>query len=107
MRDTAIPLNDMAQGATAAAGVMRALSNPSRLMILCKLVEGPTSVGALESELGLSQAYVSQQLARLRADGVVEATRDGRRITYALSDPRITPVLAVLYEQFCPKPAPD
>lgn len=93
----------MATAATEAAGVLRALSNPSRLMLLCCLVERERTVGEMEEELGLGQAYVSQQLARLREEGLVAATRDGRMMRYRLSDPRVAPVIHVLYENFCPK----
>jgi len=104
MTDPALSLDDMSAAAHAAAGALRALSNPQRLLILCKLVEGPASVGALETALGLGQAYVSQQLARLRADGVVSATREGRSMVYRLSDPRITAVLRALHAAYCPPP---
>jgi DNA-binding transcriptional ArsR family regulator len=70
-------------------------------MILCCLAEGERTVGEIEGELELTQAYVSQQLARLRDEGLVAATRDGRMMRYRLSDPRVAPVIEVLYEQFC------
>ncbi len=96
----------MAEAATEAAIYLRALSNPSRLRLLCELVNGEKSVGELEAALGLGQAYVSQQLARLRGEGLVAAVREGRIVRYHLCDPRVTPVLVVLYEQFCaPKTA--
>ncbi len=91
----------MAASAEEAASCLRALSNPSRLLLLCQLVEGERSVGELETALELGQAYVSQQLARLRAEGLVQAARDGRIVRYSLSDPRVVPLLEVLYEQFC------
>ncbi|MDJ1016976.1 MAG: metalloregulator ArsR/SmtB family transcription factor [Paracoccaceae bacterium] len=91
----------MAESADEAAGYLRALSNPSRLLLLCQLVECERSVGELEEALGLGQAYVSQQLARLRSEGLVKAARDGRIVRYSLADPRVVPVLQVLYEQFC------
>ena len=91
----------MAAAADEAASCLRALSNPSRLLLLCYLVEGERSVGELETALDLGQAYVSQQLARLRAEGLVKAARDGRIVRYSLADPRVVPVLQVLYEQFC------
>ncbi|MGI9393856.1 MAG: ArsR/SmtB family transcription factor [Boseongicola sp.] len=91
----------MAESAKEAAGYLRALSNPSRLLLLCQLVEGEMSVGELENALDLGQAYVSQQLARLRSEGLVTARRDGRVVYYALADSRVKPVLQVLYEQFC------
>jgi ArsR family transcriptional regulator len=91
----------MALAAEEAASMLKALSNPSRLLLLCQLVNGERSVGELEDALGLSQAYVSQQLARLRAEGLVAATRDGRTVRYRLADPRITPIIQTLYEQYC------
>jgi DNA-binding transcriptional ArsR family regulator len=72
----------MAKSAEEAAGYMRALSNPSRLLLLCQLVEGEMSVGELEVALNLGQAYVSQQLARLRSEGLVATRRDGRVVYY-------------------------
>ncbi len=97
-----IPDADIAEAADKAAAVLKALSNPSRLRLLCALVPGERSVGELEDVLGTSQSYVSGQLARLRAEGIVAARRDGRIIRYRLSDPRISPILARLYEVFCP-----
>lgn len=92
----------MAGAADEAATMLRALSNPSRLMILCQLVDGEKSVGELESALGLPQAYVSQQLARLRSEGIVAAQREGRMVRYRLADGRIAPVIYTLYDQYCP-----
>ncbi len=101
----AISQDQMALAAEEAAAALRALSNPSRLLILCILVEGERTVGELETELGLGQAYVSQQLARLREDGLVAATRDGRLMRYRLSDGRIRPIMHAIYLQYCPRPA--
>ena len=92
----------MALAAEEAASMLRALSNPSRLLLLCQLVEREKSVSELESALSLTQAYVSQQLARLRAEGLVAATREGRIVRYRLADGRIAPVIQTLYEQYCP-----
>lgn len=97
-----IPTHHLATGAEEAAVMMRALSNPSRLLILCYLVEAERSVGEIEKELGLGQAYVSQQLARLRAENMVAARREGRTMWYRLSDSRVRPVMKVIFEQFCP-----
>lgn len=91
----------MEVGAEDASACLRAMSNPSRLLILCTLTDGEKSVGEIERALGLGQAYVSQQLARLRNEGIVTAERDGRMVRYTISDPRVGPVIATLYEQFC------
>jgi ArsR family transcriptional regulator len=97
------PLSNAGLDAAAqeAAAVLKMLSNPQRLRLLCALVDGERSVGDLENALGTSQSYVSGQLARLREQGIVTARRDGRTIRYTLSDPRVTPILERLYEVFC------
>src|SRR3990167_1604231 len=79
---------DMAENAVAAAEFLKALSHEGRLMILCHLVSGEKTVTALEDLLGARQAAVSQQLARLRADGLVTARRDGKAIHYSIRDPK-------------------
>ena len=101
----AISQDQMAAAADEAALLMRALANPSRLLLLCQLVEAERTVGELEVALGLGQAYVSQQLARLREEGLVQATREGRQMRYRLANERVAPILAAIYEQFCPSPA--
>ncbi|MBE0452577.1 ArsR/SmtB family transcription factor [Roseovarius autotrophicus] len=94
----------MQQSAQEAADFLRALGHEGRLMMLCHLVPGEKSVSELELLLGARQAAVSQQLARLRHEGLVQTRRDGKTIYYSLSDPRALRILEVLYEMFC---APD
>ncbi len=94
----------MAEAADEAAEVLRALSNPSRLLLLCQLVEGEYSVGELVDRLDLGQAYVSQQLSRLRALGLVKCRRDGRSVLYSLADDRLIVVIEALHRAFCPAP---
>ena len=102
MKDaTELMQSAMAEAAEEASVCLRALSNPSRLLLLCHMVDGQKSVGELEKALELGQAYVSQQLARLRSEGLVVAERDGRIVRYSIADERIVPLLQVLYEQFC------
>lgn len=108
MMDTMSDLKaSMELGAEDASACLRALSNPSRLLILCSLVEGEKTVGEIERALGMGQAYVSQQLARLRGEGIVAAERDGRMVRYSITDPRVAPVIATLYEQFCAPERPQ
>lgn len=99
--DPAAAMEAMDAAAHEAAGVLKMLSNPQRLRLLCALLDGPRSVGELEEALDASQSYVSGQLAKLRQENLVEATRDGRTIHYSLSDPRVTPILERLYDVFC------
>ena len=95
---------EMSAAAEEAAGLLRSLSNPSRLLLMCQLVEGQKSVGELENALGLGQAYVSQQLARLRAEGLVTAAKDGRIVRYSIADERAVNLVNTLYELFCAPP---
>ena len=97
-----MPPSESRRAANEAAGIMRALSNPARLMILCKLFQSDRTVGQLERELDLGQAYVSQQLAQLREKQLVVATRDGRQMRYRLRDQRLKPILGVILDEFCP-----
>ncbi len=87
-----------------AASMMKAFSNPGRLRILCCLVTGDKTVGEIESAVGASQSYVSGQLLKLRAEGLVECDRDGRSMYYRLADPRVRPLLERIYDLFCPIP---
>lgn len=76
-----------------AANVFKALGHEGRFLILCHLAQGPKSVGELEGMLDVRQSAVSQQLARLRIEGLVTARRDGKTIFYSLKDPRIGELL--------------
>ena len=85
-----------------AAALLRALSNEKRLMVLCQLGDRELSVGQLLPAVGLSQSALSQHLARLREEGLVQTRRDGTTIFYRVSDPSVLKVIAVLAEIFCP-----
>jgi ArsR family transcriptional regulator, virulence genes transcriptional regulator len=88
--------------ATVVAGVLRALANGRRLLILCKLVEwGEASVSSLAEAAGLSQSALSQHLARMREEGIVTFRRDSQTLWYRIADPRIEELIAVLHDLFC------
>ena len=93
--------DDMLARATEAAGLLKALGHEGRLMILCYLSEGECSVTELETRLGLRQAAVSQQLARLRAEGLVGCRREGKAIYYSIADKRAAELVKTLYGLFC------
>ncbi|WP_417243205.1 ArsR/SmtB family transcription factor [Celeribacter sp.] len=84
-----------------ASQLLKALSHEGRLMILCHLVTGEKSVTELEELLSARQAAVSQQLARLRLEGLVTPRREGKAIYYSLTDERPKRILEVIYEMFC------
>jgi ArsR family transcriptional regulator len=92
---------DMRGAAAAACGLLKALSNETRLLILCHLVEGEKSVGELEHLLEARQPHVSQQLARLRSDGLVSIRRDSRHVFYRLGSPEVERVLETLHALYC------
>jgi len=84
------------------AGLLGALANERRLMILCRLVEwGEGSVGALAEAIGLSQSALSQHLARMRQEGLVAFRRDGQTLWYRIADPRLEELFATLHRLFC------
>ena len=86
--------------------LLRSMANENRLMILCLLADGEKSVGEIETLTGARQPTVSQQLARLRADGIVESRRDGKAIHYSLSCSRTRKLLEELCELYRPAAAP-
>ena len=96
-----IDVDLMAEYAREVSGFLKALGHESRLLILCYLLAGEKSVGELEEFLSLRQSAVSQQLARLRMDGLVAARRDGKAIYYSISTGKVRAVLGVLYDMFC------
>ncbi|MDP5307499.1 metalloregulator ArsR/SmtB family transcription factor [Paracoccus sp. 2205BS29-5] len=91
----------MAHRASEAAAFLKALAHEGRMMILCHLSSGEKTVTELERLLGHRQAAVSQQLARLRAEGLVSCRRDGKARLYSVSDPRAAEVVGVMYRLFC------
>jgi DNA-binding transcriptional ArsR family regulator len=96
-----INVEEMLDNARDASELLKALSHETRLVILCLLIDGKKSVGELEQKLNLRQPFVSQQLARLRADDLVEARREGKNIYYAIARPEVVDIIKALYRAFC------
>ena len=98
----AIPAaSEMQEHAADAAGLMKALGNESRLMILCVLIEGERSVSDLNEIIPLSQSALSQQLARLRQQGLVRTRRESQTIYYALANGPAERLIHLLHEIYC------
>ncbi|WP_299428366.1 metalloregulator ArsR/SmtB family transcription factor [uncultured Shimia sp.] len=91
----------MMANAQNASNFLKAISHEGRLMILCQLASGEKSVTELEDLLSARQAAVSQQLSRLRLEGLVKPRRDGKTIYYSLVDDRPKKIMEVVYELFC------
>lgn len=94
-------IDEIAASAENAASFLKAISHEGRLMILCHLVTGEKSVTELEQLLGARQAAVSQQLSRLRLEGLVTPRREGKAIYYSLTDNRPRKMLELVYDLFC------
>jgi len=102
-RGRAQELDRMLDHAKRASNFLKALAHESRLIILCILADGEKSVSELEQELNLRQPTVSQQLARLRADGLVSTRRHGKVIYYSLASDEARIVIGAIYDVFCRK----
>jgi len=94
-------MDRMMRNATRASNFLKALGHEGRMMILCHLASGEKSVTELEDLLSARQAAVSQQLSRLRLEGLVTPRRDGKTIYYALTDDRPRKIMEVVYDLFC------
>lgn len=88
--------------AAQASALLKSLSNPSRLLVLCALVTREHTAGELEELTGISQSAISQHLARLRSDDMVDTRRDAQRIFYSLKNQAVKAVLETLHEIYCP-----
>lgn len=97
----AADLQSLMNKAQMAGALLKALSHESRLLLLCMLAEQERSVGELESLLQMRQSAVSQQLARLRYDGLVKTRRAGKTIHYSIANPDVHRVIAVLNDIYC------
>lgn len=93
--------DSLSDHSTVAAGLLSAMANPKRLQILCSLVKGEVAVGALASQVGLSQSALSQHLSKLRAQKLVNTRRDAQTIYYSSSSEAVLKVLGTLEEIYC------
>ena len=101
MDTSTLDLDKMKDSAGNACQLMKVLSNPDRLMLLCQLSQGEKRVGELEDILGIVQPTLSQQLTVLREEELVTTRRDGKNIYYQIASPQALAVMNVLFEQFC------
>jgi DNA-binding transcriptional ArsR family regulator len=95
--------SDMRENARMASALLKAMSHENRLLILCLLADGEKPVTELERSLGMRQPAVSQQLARLRAEKLVKARREGKAIYYSIASDSALQVIQLLYKLFCAK----
>jgi len=98
---------DLEPKARQASDLLKTLSNPNRLLILCHLRKGEMSVGGLEQVIGLGQSALSQHLARLRRDGLVKTRRQAQAIFYRIEGDAASRVIDTLYELYCGRPGTE
>ncbi|MEK7660442.1 MAG: metalloregulator ArsR/SmtB family transcription factor [Pseudomonadota bacterium] len=84
-----------------ASGLLLAMSNPKRLLIMCNLLDGELSVNQLAGRVNLNQSALSQHLGKLRALRLVATRRDAQNIFYRLASNEVTEVLSVLNKLYC------
>lgn len=83
------------------AVLLKQLSHPQRLLILCSMAEGEKSVGEVEAVCGASQSAVSQFLKSMRQDGLIDSRREGKLVYYRIVDPHVLELIKSLYKVFC------
>ena len=94
-------IQEIVSRAEEAAGFLKSIANPCRLVLLCELSKGERAVGDLEAVAGLSQSAVSQHLARLREAGLVTTRRQAQTVFYSLQSEGVRQVIDVLDELYC------
>lgn len=99
--ETTMDVGQMRRAADGACKLMKVLSNPDRLLLLCQLSQGEKRVGELEELVGVVQPTLSQQLGVLREEGLVTTRREGKHIYYQIDSPATLAVMGVLFEHFC------
>ena len=96
-----LDMRAMRLAATEAGGLLKALANPDRLLLLCQLSHGEHCVSELEEVLGIQQPTLSQQLGVLREERLVITRREGKQIFYSIASKQALAVMQVVYQQFC------
>ncbi|MGX5027888.1 ArsR/SmtB family transcription factor [Enterobacter asburiae] len=96
-------LEQLQASAVQAAALLKAMSNPRRLLILCTLCGTPgTSAGDLARATGLSPSATSQHLARMREEGLIDSTREAQRILYFIKNDAVHQLISTLKTLYCP-----
>ena len=94
-------IDELQTQASKAVGLLKALANENRLLILCHLQGGELSVGEINERVGLSQSALSQHLAILRHDGLVATRKSAQTVYYSLNSEEVRAVIAVLHGLYC------
>ncbi|WP_230473478.1 ArsR/SmtB family transcription factor [Dyella choica] len=96
-----LDIQAMQRRAEDVVGMLKAVGNQNRLLLLCQMLDGKRSVNDLAETLGVAQSVVSQHLSLLRREGLVQGRREGQSIYYRISDERVHALMAALHEVLC------
>lgn len=99
-------LEQLAQNAEQASQLLKSMGNSNRLMILCSLLDGEMSVGALNQHVPLSQSALSQHLIDLKKKGLLSSRREAQTIFYRIEGDAPVKIIATLKSIYCPEPQP-
>ena len=94
-------ISELQKNATRASALLKTMANEWRLLILCNLAEGEKAVGELEKLIGLNQSALSQHLAVLRRENLVQTRRAAQSIFYSLKSDEAAMIMATLYDAYC------
>lgn len=107
-KQAAVPMGaNMQLQAEQAAELLKALSNPQRLRVMCMLIDGERTVGEINAEIELSQSALSQHLAVLRDGGWVQTRRESQSVYYSVADGPVHKIIQTLHDIYCPTPDSD
>lgn len=82
------------------ASIFQALAHPTRIAIVEVLRGGELSAGAIQGQVGIEQANLSQHLAVLRSRQIIVNRKEGNQVLYSLRDPMLIEVLDILRRYF-------
>tara|TARA_B110001454_G_C12723340_1_gene436809 strand:- start:25058 stop:25372 length:315 start_codon:yes stop_codon:yes gene_type:complete len=100
-QDTIKTLSALRHRSEEVAGLLKQLSHPQRLLILCSMADGEKSVGEIEEACGASQSAVSQFLKGMRLEGLIDSRREGKQVYYKIVDKRVLELMKSMYQIFC------
>ena len=106
LQATPLDFSEMQENAGKACGLLKAMANEVRLMVLCQLIEGERTVTELQEAVGLSQSAMSQHLAVLREQDIVTTRRDGQSVHYRIANAHAMAIMTTLHHEYCESPAP-
>lgn len=91
----------MKNNASKAERLLKLLANSKRLLILCYLLKRECTVGELAAFIDLSQSALSQHLAKMRGEGLLDVKKQGKHVYYFINKPEVEAILSTLYLIYC------